>query len=178
MKNSNKVPYLLAAGAIGGAVGYLFFTDSGKRVTDKISKMRVEKSASLPDRIEDLRSFISERGRNVTSLLRDAVDHMKGSVAVGQSAYSEAGGMKQEQIQKLHRTNEEVVANLHKAVDSLGKLMNSAQETFLHPLFEMGAMARGVDRGVRELVNSYTETRDIKPIEPVSIYGEHQRIIR
>ena len=178
MKNSNKVPYLLAAGAVGGAVGYLFFTDSGKRVVDKVSKMRVDKSASLTRKIEDLRTFISERGKNVTGILRDAVDHVKGSVAAGQCAYTEAGDTYHNQVEKLHRNNDQVIANLHKAVDNLGKLMQTAQETFLHPLYEMGAMARGVDRGVRELVDSYTETRAVKPIERVSIYPESQRIVR
>ena len=36
--NSNKLPFLLAVGAVGGAVGYLFFTDSGRRKLDTLSQ--------------------------------------------------------------------------------------------------------------------------------------------
>jgi hypothetical protein len=171
MNNSKKMPYLLAAGAIGGAVGYLFFTDSGRRVVDNISRLRVEKTARIPEKIEDLRGFIANRGKDVTGVVRTVVDRVKGSVATGQQAYNEAGGIYQNQVDKLHRSNEEVVANLHRAVDNLGRLMHTAQETFLHPLYEMGAIVRGVDRGVRDFAKS-TERR------PFSVYREPQRGVR
>src|SRR5215471_5599905 len=126
MNNSNKLPYLLAAGAIGGAVGYLFFTDSGKRVVDNISRMRVEKTVRIPEKIEDLREFIANHGKDITGVVRTVADRFKGSVSAGQQAYNEAGGVYQNQVDKLHRSNEEVVANLHRAVDNLGRLMHTA----------------------------------------------------
>jgi hypothetical protein len=147
------MPYLLAAGAIGGAIGYLFFTDKGKKIVNNISQMRVEKSARIPEKIDDLRNYLSDRGRNVSGFLRNAVDHVKLSVESGQQAFHDAGGTYKDQVERLHRSNGEVVGNLHKAVDNLGKLMETAQEAFLHPLYELGAFARGVDRGVRELKN-------------------------
>ena len=173
MSNSNKVPLFLAAGAISGAVGYLFFTDSGKKTLDKISRLRVEKSAAISEKIEDARVFIADKGKDVTATLRTAVDRVKGSVAAGQQAYSETGGQYQDQVQKLHRNNAEVVANLHKAVDNLGKLMHTAQETFLEPIFEVGAFVRGFDRGVRELVNGKGEALARKPI---SIYKDNRGV--
>ena len=171
MSNSNKVPLFLAAGVISGAVGYLFFTDSGKKTMDKLSRLRVEKSAALGEKIDDVREFIADKGKDVTASLRHAVDRVKGSVAAGQQAYGETGGMYQDQVQKLHRNNAEVVANLHKAVDNLGKLMHTAQETFLEPLFEVGAFVRGLDHGVRELVNGKGEALSRRPI---SIYKENR----
>src|SRR5579862_863095 len=107
MNTTKKVPYFLAAGAIGGAVGYLFFTDSGKRMMNKISDLRVEKSALIPEKIDDFRSFISERGKDVTSVLRNVVDRVKISVSAGQQAFEESGGLYHEEREKLHRTNEE-----------------------------------------------------------------------
>jgi hypothetical protein len=177
MNNSNKMPYLLAAGAIGGAIGYLFFTEKGKKMVNNISQMRVEKSARIPEKIDDLRSYLSDRGRNVSGFLRNTVDHLKLSVESGQQGYRDAGGIYKDQVSRLHRSNGEVVGNLHKAVDNLGKLMETVQETFLHPLYELGAVARGVDRGVRELKN-FGEKKD--NLESMSDFREElrERIIR
>ncbi len=174
MNNSNKMPYLVAAGAIGGAIGYLFFTDSGKKVVDKISQMRVEKTARIPEKIDELRNYIADRGRNVTGFLRNTVDQVKLSVEAGQQAFEDAGGMYKDQVERLHRSNAEVLGNLHKAVDNLGKLMETTQETFLEPLYELGAFARGVDRGVREMVENFGEKKD--NIQPISDFRE-QRVI-
>lgn len=173
MNNSNKMPFLLAAGAIGSVVGYLVFTDSGKRVVDNIARKRVEKTGQIPEKIDNLRSFIAERGKDVTGLMRDAVDHVKGSVAAGQRAYDEAGGMHRDQIAKLHRSNAEVIANLHKAVDNIGKLFETVEQTFLDPIYEMGAIARGVDRGARHLVSGKHEAVS----RPVEIYPGQHRVI-
>jgi gas vesicle protein len=172
MSNSKKIPYFLAAGAIGGAVGYLFFTDSGKNVIDKISRLRVEKSAKIAEKIEDARMFIADKGKDVTSVLHHTVDRVKGSIAAGHHAYGEAGDVFHGRVEKVHRNNAEVVGNLHRAVDNIGKLMQTVQDTFLEPLFEVGAFARGVDRGVRELVNNSGKSFARKSI---SIYKERTR---
>ena len=129
----------------------------------------------LPDKIDELRSFITTCGRDVTGLVQEAVDRVKGSIAAGQHAYDEAGGIYQGELDKLRRSNEEMIANLHRAVDNFGKLVESAQETFVHPLFEIGAIVRGVDRGARELASSFD--RKANQLEPVALYQEQQRVM-
>jgi len=153
MNDSNKMPLLLAAGAIGGAVGYVLFTDSGKQFFNKMQRLRAEKTAGIPDQIEKARRFVETRGQNFTGRVRGAAERLKASVEAGQRAYEDAGLQVQTQVQSLHESNDQVVGNLHRAVDSLGKLFQSVQETMLDPLYEMGSIFRGLDRGVRHLAS-------------------------
>src|SRR5436190_8041853 len=140
MNDSNKMPYLVAAGAIGGAVGYLLFTDSGKQFFNKMQRLRAEKTAKLPDHIESARRFVETRGQNLTGRVRGAAERVKASVEAGQRAYDEAGQTFQTQVHSMHQSNDQVIGNLHHAVDNLGKLFRSVQETMLNPLYEMGAI--------------------------------------
>src|SRR5262245_28284996 len=114
-KNSNKLPFLLAAGAVGGAVGYLFFTDSGRRKLDSISQGRVNVSGKFPDNIDRARRFVETTGGNVTAKVQDLMDRVKGAYEAGQRSYEDALRSYQGHFDKLHRSNQDVVANLHRA---------------------------------------------------------------
>src|SRR4029079_18253863 len=109
--DSNKLPYLIAAGAIGGAVGYLFFTDSGKGFFDKMARMRGEKTAKIPQHIENARRFLERNGQKVTGGVRGAVGRMKDSMAAGQLAYEEAGETYQTPSDTLHLYNDHRVTH-------------------------------------------------------------------
>ena len=168
-KSSNKLPFLLAAGAVGGAVGYLFFTDSGRRKFDSISQGRIDVSGKFPDKIDRARRFVETNGRNVTSKVQDLVDRVKGAYDAGQHSHADALRSYQGQIDKLQRSNQEVVANLHRAVDNLGKLMETGQSTFIGPFHEAGALAQGVRGWVRSFLG-HQEAR--------SFSREDYRVIR
>jgi hypothetical protein len=149
--SNNKLPFVLAASAIGGAAGYLFFTDSGKHVLDSVKRFRLETTASLPDKIEHARQLVEKRGEDVTSKVRGVVDRIKESIDAGQLAYTAAEMSNQVELRRLQNSNQEVMANLHRAVDNLGRLMNTAQEAVMSPVLEVGALAKGVSGGVRHL---------------------------
>jgi hypothetical protein len=171
-KSSNKLPLLLAAGAVGGAVGYLFFTDSGRRKLDSIAQGRIDVSGRFPDKIDRARRFVETNGRNVTSKVQDLVDRVKGAYEAGQRSHAEALRSYQGQIDKLQRSNQEVVANLHRAVDNLGKLMETGQNTLIGPFHEAGALAQGVRGGIRRFFGNR------KVDQGMSFQREEYRVIR
>jgi hypothetical protein len=148
-KSSNKLSFLLTAGAVGGAVGYLFFTDSGRRKLDSISQGRIDVSGRFPEKIDRARRFVETNGRNVTSKVQDLMDRLKVAYSAGQQSYGDALRSYQGHIDTLQRSNQQVVANLHRAVDSLGKLMETGQSTLIGPFHEAGALAQGVRGGVQ-----------------------------
>ena len=176
-KNSNKLPFLLAAGAVGGAVGYLFFTDSGRRKLDTLSQGRIDVSGKFPEKIDRARRFVETNGRNVTSKVQDLVGRVKGAYEAGQRSYEDGLRSYQGQIDKLHRSNQEVIANLHRAVDNLGKLMETGQSTLIGPFHEAGALAQGVQGGVRSFLG-HTEKPGSDSNRPMSFQREDYRVIR
>jgi gas vesicle protein len=157
--DSRKVPYLLLAGAIGGAVGYLLLTESGKRKLDSLSRMRVRRTAMIPEKIDAARKFVENRGHEVSDRVRSSVDRVKDAVSAGQDAYNAAGRSYETQMEKMNRTDDEVLANLHRAVDNLGKLMRTVRQALFDPFFEVGAVVSGVDRGVRRLASGTARER-------------------
>ena len=73
---------------------------------------------------------------------------------------------------KLNRSNQEVIANLHRAVDNLGKLMESGQSTLIGPFHEAGALAQGVQGGICSLFGNKVD----RP--PMSFQRDEYRVIR
>jgi hypothetical protein len=175
-KNSNKLPFLLAAGAVGGAVGYLFFTDSGRRKLDSISQGRVDVSGKFPDKIDRARRFVEINGKNVTAKVQGLVERVKGAYEAGQRSHTDALRSYEGQISRLQRSNEEVVANLHRAVDSLGKLMETGQNTLIGPFHEAGALAQAVRGWVRSFLACEKTGSDSN--RPMSFQREEYRVIR
>ena len=169
--NSNKLPFLLAAGAVGGAVGYLFFTDSGRRKLDTLSQGPLNVSGRFPEKIDQARRFMETNGRNVTSKVQELVGLVKGAYEAGQRSYEDALRNYQGQMGKLNRSNQEVIANLHRAVDNLGKLMESGQSTLIGPFHEAGALAQGVQGGICSLFGNKVD-------RPMSFQRDEYRVIR
>ena len=62
---SNVWPYVIAGSAIGGAIGYLFMTESGRKI-----RRAVTHPDELADTIEDARSFIESKAQIVTGQVR------------------------------------------------------------------------------------------------------------
>src|SRR5207245_4270845 len=83
--SSNIWPYVIAGSAIGGAVGYLFMTGSGRKIRHTVTH-----TDELADTIEDARCFIESKAKLVTAEVRGAIDKAKQGLEEGQRAYREA----------------------------------------------------------------------------------------
>src|SRR5213592_2490239 len=82
---SHLWPYVIAGSAIGGAIGYLFMTESGRKI-----RYTVTHPAELADAIEDARSFIESKAKMVTDQVRGAMDKAKQGLEEGQRGYRAA----------------------------------------------------------------------------------------
>ena len=59
-KTSNKLPYVVAGSAVGGAIGYLFMTESGVRFRQSL----VERgTAALPEKIDEGGGILKTRAK-------------------------------------------------------------------------------------------------------------------
>jgi len=148
MNESSKMPYLLVA--VGGAVGYFFFTNSGRRLRD--SMLNMESSAVIPDKIEDARRFVEKHGRDVGYRVREVVDHLKVSIDEGKRTFDQSGERLERRMEKLSQGNNEVVANVHRAIDNLNSTILEVERSVLEPIYEVGSIVQGVQSGVRRLI--------------------------
>src|SRR5262249_44856165 len=130
-----------------------------------------------PEKIDRARRFVETNGPKVTSKVQDLVDRVKGAYSAGQRSYDDALRSYQGQMDKIHRSNQEVVANLHKAVDNLGKLMETGQTTLIRPFHEAGALAQGVQGGIRSFVE-HSEESESDVDRSLSFQREEYRVIR
>ena len=141
---SNIWPYVIAGSVIGGAVGYLFMTESGRRIRRKITDPE-----QLSGTLEDARLFLERKSTGISSQVRTVLEKAKQSMEAGQQAFRDAEQGFQSRFRSLEGKNNEITQNVHKAVDSLNKTARTLEETVLDPLYEFGALYRGVERGIR-----------------------------
>ena len=152
---SNKVPYVIGISAIGGAIGFLFLTRSGQRVRDQL--FNTEAACDIPGKVDDARLFLEHRGKEIGSYLREFVNRVKDSAEIGKQAYRETEETYNRHISRIHGQNREVVANIHRAIDELDTTVQNLEQSILQPLYEMGGMVRGVERGVRHFLEAWSE---------------------
>ncbi len=148
--NDSKVPYILAASAMGGAVGYLFFTKQGHRVRDSVFNR--ETTAIIPGKIEGARRFIERRGDEVSDKLRVVVDRVKGSMEEGKRTYRQGSEHLTRRMDRIGQTSNQVVSNIHLAIDNLNKTLHTVEHKVLEPIYEAASIAQGVQSGVKKLV--------------------------
>ena len=145
-KTSDKVPYIIVGSAVGGALGYLFMTKSGVRVRRSLVR---EGSRVLPDKMEQVRSFVENKGKLVNDKVRGVLDRATASIEAGQQAYRESGYGYQTSLRRMEGRSTDIAANVHKAVDDFSKTAAAVQKSFFDPVYDLAAMMRGFDRGVR-----------------------------
>lgn len=160
---SNKVPYIVVGSAIGGVAAYLFMTESGRRVRREITS---------GEKLEDARMFIEKKGRAVTDEVRGVLDKAKESMAAGQHAYEEAEQSYRSQLKKIESKNNEIASGVHKTIDNWNRTAYTMEQTVLDPIYEVGAIARGIDRGVRTFLGFFRRGRKIVP----SRFGREERM--
>jgi gas vesicle protein len=144
---SKMVPYVIAGSAVGGVVGYLFMTESGRQVRRNINP------SQLPQKIDSARGFIESKSRTLTNQIRTVLDRAKESVQVGQDAYQQASESYRSNLRTFKGKNMGIAANVHQTVDKLAGTADTVEENLLDPLYEVGALYRAVERGIRSFFN-------------------------
>ena len=123
---SNVWPYVVVGSAIGGAIGYLFVTESGRKIRHSITH-----PDELADNFEDVRDFVESKARLVTGHVHQVLGKAKHVIEEGERAYHEAEQNFQSRIHSLQSKSGEI------------------EQTVLDPICELGALYRGIERGVR-----------------------------
>jgi len=155
-------PYVIVGSAIGGAVGYLFMTESGKKI---------RRSMTHPDELagtlEDARLYIERKAKIVTDQVHGVLDKAKSGIEEGQRAYREAGQQYQSQIRQIEGKNKEIASTVHKTVDTMSQTAYTIEQSFLDPVVELGALYRGLERGVRTVFG-----KGRQHIQPTPMYRD------
>lgn len=162
-ETKSKWPLIVAGTAVGGFVGYLFLTESGRRTRTSLKNFDAN---TIPNKLDQLRSIIDNKGGSVTGKVQGVLDQAKGmvtqhrdtflgSVSEGRRAYDQAGNDFHNQVRSLESKNQEITNAIHRSVDSLMQTVLSFQQNIINPLIEIGSLAKGVDRGVRNLIGEY-----------------------
>lgn len=146
-KTSSVWPYVLVGSAVGGAVAYLFTTESGRKVRRSIGR-----PSELADNLEEARGYFERKTRVVTDQVRNVLDKAKEGMEAGQRAFNEADQKFRAHIQKLEGKNDQVASNVHKAVDNMSRTASTIERSILDPVYEVGALYRGIECGIRTLL--------------------------
>jgi len=149
-------PYVIAGSAIGGAVGYLFMTDSGRKVRYSLTH-----PDEMSNSLDNAKSFIERKTRIVTDQVHDALNRAKRSIEEGQVAYREAGQEFRTRARQVEAKNTEITSTVHNTVDRMNRTAIGIEQSVLDPICEMGALVRGVERGIRSLFGRGERTERI-----------------
>src|SRR5438105_13298923 len=152
---SNIWPYVIAGSAIGGAVGYLFMTNSGRKIRHAVTH-----PDELANTIEDARSFIESKAQMVTGQVRSVIDIAKAGLDEGQRAFQEAEQGYQSQLRRLEGKNNEIASTVHKTVDNVNRTAYTVEQSILDPVFELAALYRGIEHAIR-VVFGHTPQRQV-----------------
>lgn len=144
INTSSKWTYVIAGSAIGGAVGCLFITKNGKKVRHAITHPE-----EIAENLDEARTFIEQKARGVTQHVRTVLDKAKEGMEAGQRAFHEAEESYRSNLRKIEGKNNEIASSVHKSVDNLNQTAYTVEQTLLDPLYEAGALFRGIQRGVR-----------------------------
>jgi len=156
-------PYVLVGSAVGGTVGYLFMTESGRKVRHALAN-----PDEMADHIDDMRSVIEKKARVVTGRVRTVLDKAKEGMEAGQRAFNEANEGYRGNMQRLQGKNDTIASAVHKNVDNLTKTASAVEEQVLDPLYEVGALYRGIQRGVQAVLRGAAEGRERRELRPAS----------
>jgi gas vesicle protein len=147
--SSHLWTYVIAGSAIGGAVGYLFATDAGRKVRRTITHPQ-----ELSVRLEDAGQFVESKARVITDRVHDVLFKVKSAIEEGQTAYRDAGRQYQYKTRQIEVKNGEVTSTVHKTVDDLSQAAARVEHSVLDPICELGALYRGFESGLRTIFGS------------------------
>lgn len=153
---SNTLPYVIVGSAVGSIVGYLFLTDSGRRVRESLNPNR------HPETMDKARVFIDRNTKRVTDQVRGVLDRAKESVEAGQRAYRRAEERYRSQFHSIKSKNKGFAANAHVTVDKLASIADAVEDDVLGQLYEVGALWRGIEGGARSFMGRRRQA-DVEP---------------
>jgi len=136
-------PYVIAGSIIGGALGYLYVTETGQKV-----RRSVTHPDEMAGNIEDAGTYLQSKTRMVTDQLHNVLQKAKHGIDEGQSAYEEAG-------QRLHSRTHEFHG---KTVENVNRTAVAIEQDVVHPLVELGAVLRGIQHGIRTVLGGERKT--------------------
>lgn len=157
---SNVWPYVIAGSAIGGALGYLFMTESGRKIRHTITH-----PDELADNLEDMRGFIESKARIVTDQVHGVLNRAKEGIEEGERAYQEAEESFQSRVHQLQGKSGEITSDVHKAVDNVNRTAVTIEQSVLDPVVELAALYKGIERGIRTVFGK--TPKRLEPVEPV-----------
>lgn len=160
---SNIWPYVLAGSAIGGAVGCLFMTESGRKFRRALAD-----PDEMADNIDDVRVLVERKARVITGRVRTVLDKAKEGMEAGRRAFDEASEDYRSNMQWIQGKNEKIAQTVHKNVDNLSRTANKVEESLLDPLYEVGALFRGIQRGVKTALGKGEGRQQPRPLRPAS----------
>jgi hypothetical protein len=163
---SSVWPYVIAGSAIGGAVGYLFMTESGKKIRHSITH-----PDELANNLDGARGFMEQKTRMVTDRVHGIIARAKRGIDDGQRAYQEAGQEFRSRASRIETKNNEIASGVHNTVDKMSRTAVTVEQSVLDPICEIGALYRGIERGVRSLLGKNKEDRGLRAVEPGTMGG-------
>jgi gas vesicle protein len=147
-RNGNVWPYVIVGSAIGGAVGYLFMTESGKKIRHSVTH-----PDDMANNLEEARKFIERKARVVTDQVHNAIGKARRGIEEGERAYREAGQQYRARVVgQIENKSHEITSGVHHTVDKVSRTATTIEHDVLDPLVEIGAIVRGVERGIRTLL--------------------------
>jgi gas vesicle protein len=153
---SNVWPYVIAGSAIGGAVAYLFATDSGKKIRRSMTN-----PDELTRNIESARDFLERKADVVTGKVHSVIDKAKRSIEEGQLAYRDAEQDYRSRARRIESKNDKITSGVHETVDKMSRTAVHVEHSVVDPLCEMGALYQGIVRGLRTIFGRTREPRRI-----------------
>jgi gas vesicle protein len=141
--SSNVWPYVIAGSAIGGAVGYLFMTESGRKIRHAVTHPN-----ELADNLEEARTFVENKSRIVADRIHNALQKARHSIEEGQRAYDESDQRYKSRVHEVQG----------KTVDTLNRTAVTIEQDVMHRICELGALYRAIERGLQTLRSEERET--------------------
>src|SRR5262245_13956867 len=144
-RNSSSLwPYVIVGSAVGGAVVYLWRTESCRKIRQSLTH-----PDELVDNLEDVRSVVDEKARVFTGRVHDLIQTAKRSIEEGERAYHEAERGYRSRARQIEAKNNEIASKVHNTVDKMSQTAVNIEESVLDPFCEVGALVQGVQRGIR-----------------------------
>src|SRR5207247_2562218 len=104
---SNVWPYVVVGSAIGGAVGYLFMTESGRKIRHAVTH-----PDELAQNIEEARGFVERKARLVSDQVHGVLNKAKSSIEAGEQAYREAEIGFQGHVRRVEGKSNEIASDV------------------------------------------------------------------
>jgi hypothetical protein len=128
------------------------FTESGRKVRHVVTH-----PDELAETVEDVRSYIESQAKMVSGQVRNVLDRAKLGWDEGHRAYGETGLNHESRLRHLEGKNNEIASSVHKTVDNMSRTAYTVEESVLDPIFELVAIYRGFERGIRAVLGGKTK---------------------